>query len=374
MKILFYSTGLAAEYGGSAVSESSLAQSLSEQHHLDILVPLGRLNPEFAQEKDLNRVIEITLLDTLEALSSESHWLTRAVQECDVAHLNGHWSLIQCMLAKLCKKNDKPYVLHPRGMFFVGHRKAFLKTIFNLCFGETLARDCSAVIALSQFEVRHFAPYRILEKKIQVIPNGIPISLINPNATPVSRPYFLYLGRIEQRKNLLYLVRAFAEFLKTNPNFDLRLRGPVEKKYDQEVRAEIEKLRLQENIFLMPALYHAEKWEEIQLSQAVIYPTIEEAFGRVPFEAIATRTYCLIPEQSGSAEYLKPFLPDCVFDLDKPQTLVQSLRRISQAPKNSPALEKAFRWVEKELDWKQITAQVVQIYSKITTRDFQKAA
>lgn len=374
MKITFFSSGLAPEFGGSAESESALCRNLAEDNQVDVLCLQERHNPHFAKEKGIHRVIELTLRDAFFSDLMDSHWLGRLIHESDVVHLNGHWSITQYFIAKLCCRHGIPYIIHPRGMYFVGHRKVWQKQIYNQFFGDFIARNSSCVIALSEFESRHFAEYPISSDQIQVIPNGITLPYLKRNLTSQEKPYFLYLGRIEQRKNLLFLLEAFSSFTNTHPEFELRLRGPVETKYDLEVKNKIDELDLKEKVHLLPPLYNEAKWDEIQLAQAVLYPTVEEAFGRVPFEAVASLTYPLVPKQSGSWEYLAPFFPDTAFELGNVSSLVSALEKVSGKQKHSPELEKAFQWVKTQLDWKEIKAKVLRLYSQHVQKPLKKVA
>lgn len=365
MRIVFVSSGLSADYGGAAVSESSLIYSLSKHHQIDVFCEEKRLDPVFAKSKGIPCVIEFSTVDTFIALEQDSHWLNRMIREADCVHLNGHWRVNTYFWAKLCKKNQKPYILHPRGMSLVGQRKIYFKKLYNEVMGNYIFENASAIIALSHFETRHYANYPVDFKKVHVIPNGITIPTIKKNALKTQTPYFLYLGRLEHRKNLLFLIDAFAYFVKNKPEYRLKLRGPVEKGYNTLVKKQIESLHLEKEVEVLPPLYDESKWEEIHDSQAVIYPSVEEAFGRVPFEALASKTFTIVPKDSGSGEYLEALLPDCIFDLNNTISLTETMNNVAMKAKNSIDLERAFNWVKKELDWETISKINVELYSEV---------
>ncbi len=366
MHVVFVSSGLSADYGGSAVSESSLAFSLSKNHQVDIFCEEKRLDPDFAIKKGLSRVIEFSTLDTYIALQDDSHWLNRMIQEADCVHLNGHWRINTYFWAKLCKKNNTPYILHPRGMSLIGQRKIFFKKLYNELMGNFIFENAAAVIALSHFETRHFQFYPVLPAHVHVIPNGITVPNLKKEAASAQAPYFLYLGRLEHRKNLLFLIDAFADFVKQAPTYKLKLRGPVEKGYNTLVTRKIESLKLQKEIEILPPLYDESKWEEIYHAQAVIYPSVEEAFGRVPFEALASQTFTIVPSDSGSGEYLNALIPDCIFDLSNTKSLSHTMLVVSRKNKKSPDLELAHTWVKKELDWETISKVNLELYKEVS--------
>ena len=103
----------------------------------------------------------------------------------------------------------KFWVIHPRGMLLMGHRRVLLKRIFNLVIGSWIIKNASKVIALSRYETEQFKPHRIPPERVQIIPNGVPLE---QRGKRDPKPYFLYIGRIESRKNLIFLIQAFQKY------------------------------------------------------------------------------------------------------------------------------------------------------------------
>ena len=123
----------------------------------------------------------------------------------------------------------------------------------------------------------------------------------------VQRPYLLYTGTIEPRKNLIKLIQAYNELLKhTDHRPQLVLcggRGWL----DEEVFEQVAELRLQRMVKFtgyvddedLPALYSA--------CEAFVYPSLYEGFGLPPLEAMAcgaaviTSNTSSLPEVIGEA-------------------------------------------------------------------------
>jgi glycosyltransferase involved in cell wall biosynthesis len=121
------------------------------------------------------------------------------------------------------------------------------------------------------------------------------------------RPYLLYVGTIEPRKNLLTLIHAYDELLRETTRCpQLVLCGGRGWLYD-EVFKLVEDLKLQDQIRFtgyvddadLPALYSA--------AEAFIYPSFYEGFGLPPLEAMAcgapviTSDVSSLPEVVGKA-------------------------------------------------------------------------
>lgn len=97
-------------------------------------------------------------------------------------------------------------------------------------------------IAVSQPALEYAA--RHLPGNFKIIPNGIDLEHFNPEVEPVERfrdgkLNVLFVGRMERRKGLDYLIRAYAELKKENNNVRLIVVGPgkvLRKRYEKLVK------------------------------------------------------------------------------------------------------------------------------------------
>ncbi|MBY0372256.1 glycosyltransferase family 4 protein, partial [bacterium] len=313
MKVVVLSQALHPAYGGSAVSEASLCAKLQERHTAVVLCPAGAYDAEFGRRFGLTTVKEFQPTDVLRAWLQPTHWLNRVLDGAGVVHVNGHWRWDFILLARMAHGRGIPYLLHPRGMLWVGHRKVFLKKVFNWLLGNWVVSHASRVIALSQFERQQWAPYGLSEEKCPIIPNGIQKVATPSEQRPYALPYYLYLGRLESRKNLVFLVQAFSRYVQAGGNADLLFVGPAERGYDSEVADEIERLGLKTRARILPPAFGPERDAFLRHALAVVYPSVGEPFGRVPFETLAAGGLPIVPLESGSAEYLQRFLPGSVY-------------------------------------------------------------
>jgi glycosyltransferase involved in cell wall biosynthesis len=136
--------------------------------------------------------------------------------------------------------------------------------------------------------------------------------------------YILYVGTIEQRKNLLALVRAIHELDKTM-QVTLVVVGK-ETSYSKEVVAYVERFGLERRVVFMKSVNNALMPLIYRKAKAFIYPSIYEGFGIPIIEAlvskvpvITTRGGCF-PEAAG---------PGSVFvDPDNAEELADAIRLV----------------------------------------------
>ncbi len=181
-------------------------------------------------------------------------------------------------------------------------------------------------------------------------------------AKDVPGRFFMYLGRLESRKNLLFLVEAFAKGKTTYA--EMIIMGPVERGYDREIMARAEALGVASRVKILPPVYDQKKWGYLKHALAVIYPTVDEPFGRVPFEAVAIGGVPVIPDASGGAEYLKRFVPACVYKNQNIASLTETLDRLGQPLPQALKIQlnEAREWVRRDLDWARIAQRVLSLY------------
>lgn len=371
LKVVVISSGLAPQYGGAAISEASLCSALKDQCELTILCRKENTDPVFVKSFNLQSLIRYSPIEAFQASRQKCDWMENIIRKADIVHLNGHWKWENYFFARICRRHEVPYILHPRGMLLVGHRRKWLKRLFNLLIGKSIVHHADQIIALSQFEKNQFRPYSTAaQERVTVIPNGIPsieAAPPSPGFFPAAREgYFLYFGRIEARKNLVFLIEAFNRYISCSGQRDLVLLGPIERGYDKTIKKKIESLGMSKRVHFYPPVYDEQKWSVLRGATAVVYPAVEEPFGRVPFEAVAAGVPPLVPDASGSSEYLRSFLPHSIYKHQDAEDFVNALFTLEKKERSAATgLSEARAWVRKDLNWDKISLEVLGVYQNL---------
>jgi glycosyltransferase involved in cell wall biosynthesis len=175
-----------------------------------------------------------------------------------------------------------------------------------------MARRATAIIAPSEWTRKEIVKYLgIRPEKIRVIFEAarekmapLPLSECRSALEKhrIRPPFLLYVGTIEPRKNLLTLIKAYAELLKaTSFRPHLVLCGGRGWLCD-EVFKLVEDLKLQDQVHFtgyvddadLPAIYSA--------AEAFVYPSLYEGFGLPPLEAMACGTPVITSNASSLPE------------------------------------------------------------------------
>jgi glycosyltransferase involved in cell wall biosynthesis len=155
-------------------------------------------------------------------------------------------------------------------------------------------RRSAGVVTVSEFsasEIRRL--YRIPAEWITVAPNGVdPVFLSEASAaSSMTPPYFLAVGNLQPRKNLVTLIRAYRSLVARRPDLPERLVIVGQGFYAAaEVFAEAEGLRRSGRIAFTGYVQDEELVALLRSATAFAYPSVYEGFGLPAVEAMAVGT------------------------------------------------------------------------------------
>jgi phosphatidylinositol alpha-mannosyltransferase len=139
---------------------------------------------------------------------------------------------------------------------------------------------------------------QLTDVPIELIPNGIDLSKYEPAPkSKTKEPTIFYIGRLEKRKGVKYLLKAFAHVQKTIPEATLLIGGDGPDRERLEEYAEDLELT---NVTFLGFLSEADKLKLLQSSTVFCSPALYgESFGIVLLEAMACGTPIVAGDNSG---------------------------------------------------------------------------
>lgn len=304
--------------------------------------------------------------------------LAAAIREADLVHGYGLYDLIGPAAAFLARRQRRPYVLEPLGMYVPRARNVRVKKIYNAIFTCRMAAAAAGVVAASLAEKSDLLPL-VEACRLKVRRNGINLDeFAQLPAGETFRAHWrigpadkiiLYLGRLSPIKNLEQLVGAFHRA--QLPATRLVLAGPVEETgYVAQLKGRIAALKLQDQVTLTGSLFGMEKLAALAAADLFVLPSLSESFGNAAAEAVAARVPVLLTDTCGIAGMIHGRAGLAV-PLGE-ESLAQGLRTMMKYPESRAAAMSRLDEVRAELSWEAPILQTEAMYRDIIAQSREK--
>lgn len=205
------------------------------------------------------------------------------------------------------------------------------------------------------------------DKDVSIVPNGIDLKKYRPKPSIASTsPTILYVGRLEKRKGLIYLLRAFRELKNRLPAVRLLIagEGPEREKLDSYIEEHDLK-----DIEFLGYVEDAEKVRLMQTADLFCSPAVfGESFGIVLLEAMA----CGCPVVAGdNPGYEGVLMETGKIGLVSPRQTTDFARRLELLLTDENVRKVWKKWATqyvKQFDYVSIVDQYEEIYKKALRR------
>lgn len=211
----------------------------------------------------------------------------------DIYHAQGVWQYPTYAIADVAKAYGKPYIITPRGMLYPQDIRKSNKFFKMLSLKLRLLDDlnkAACVQVTCKEEMEHCRNLGVTSP-IAIIPN--PIEIKEYNEEKKDDIFRLgYLGRLSPRKNVESLIYAFHKLGELTKNAELLIIGGGDKKYEEFLKNEIKRLKLN-NVRFTGFLSGKEKDEAIASLSVLAMPSEFENLGNVILEGLIRGIPCI---------------------------------------------------------------------------------
>lgn len=226
------------------------------------------------------------------------NWLKYNIKNFDIVHINGIWNFPQQYAAYLCRKFNIPYIISPRGsadIRLVKKHLFILKFIYVYIYDIMNFKYASAFHYTTEKEKQ----YSIL-KKIKVpsfvVPNSVKLldlplfdtydKIPQPISKIIDSKYILFVGRLNWKKQIDILIKAFSEIKRNHPDLNLVITGPDEGNFSIKLKALAEKLNVTTYVIFTGEVTGYLLYLLYRNSILFVTPSLAENFGHTVIEAI----------------------------------------------------------------------------------------
>jgi glycosyltransferase involved in cell wall biosynthesis len=278
MKILHTISALGLSGGGPSQSVYNTVKGLREQElNVDILTYLPNENDHFISEEDY-----IIALPNKKSLFAYSPDYKRYLKNhpYDIYHTQGVWLYPTYIAAKIACKQNKPYLITPRGMLYphaLNYSKIKKKLFLKLFLLNDLNK-ATTVHATCMEEMQHIRNLGI-KSPIAVIPNPVVIEQETLYTLGQNNKIIGFVGRLHSIKNIESLIAAFNKI--DHGSYELVIVGNGDLIYTNSLKEQAGT-----NIRFVGFLDGEKKKEVISSFSYLVLPSHSENFGMVVPEAL----------------------------------------------------------------------------------------
>jgi len=232
------------------------------------------------------------------------------------------------------------------------------------------ARKASSIIVPSEAtkkDLMHF--FNCSAEKIHVIPHGSDFKPKKFHADFDTKAleqlglrradnFFLFIGRLESKKNLVRLIEAFAKFHETFKNFKLILAGRRGTGFSRILKT-VQKLKLTDCVFMPGYILENEKHVLLKYCNAFVFPSLYEGFGFPILEAfsyqkpVITSPAASIPEVAEDAAILVD-----PYDIN---SIAEGMKKIVTDPKIKEKLLAKEEQQLKKFNWEVAVLKTIKV-------------
>lgn len=365
----------AVRYGGPIRSVHYLAAALVERGHEVNVFTSTMDGPDDVQVPHGTPVIldgvkvsyfPVPLLRRLCWCPSMWRALEDAVRGIDVMHLHSVFLWPTWAAARIAVSADLPYVMSPRGMLgetVIRGKSRLVKSAWIRLIEERNLRHAGAVHVTSEVEAAELAALDLTVPKVECIPNGVSGPTGSDQGEDesrfgITRPYALFLSRIDWKKGLDRLIESWRWI----PKLTLVIAGNDENGYRKKMEDLVGLHQLGDRIMFVGPVGDTQKWALYAKAMMFVLPSYSENFGNVVAEAMIMGCPVVVTPEVG----LAPLVSACgagVVTHGDPANLAAVIRELQQDEVRRRLMGDRGRLAaRRHLSWESVAGHMEQLY------------
>jgi glycosyltransferase involved in cell wall biosynthesis len=308
MRILHAIPSLAVRHGGPPKAVTELCRELARRGEEVAIYTTnidgrGRLHVPFNRPLRMADHLEVryfrVVLPGLFGFSPDfARTLRATIKDYDIVHIHSLYRFTSTVAARYSRDTGVPYIVRPHGtldpFIFCRHRR--MKWIYEAMF-ERRNLEAASAVHFTAVEEMKLAQSSGIRFRGVVVPLGVNVDPGGKerNAEGLNqrwpetrgRKTILYLGRLNFKKGLDILVKAFGKVARTGDDVHLLIAGPDDEGYGHKVARWLSAEGVLDRTTFTGMLVGRDKMIALQGADAFVLSSYSENFGIAVVEAMA---------------------------------------------------------------------------------------
>lgn len=223
------------------------------------------------------------------------HWLNWNVRRFDVVEIHNLFSFVPLYTARACQRADVPYIVRPHGSLEPVdlQKHALIKRPYGMAVVRNILSRAERVLVATQQEAERLNTFGATPRV-----DVVPLPVYGPNVSgdrqdfrgtygiPEDALVVLFMGRIDQKKGLQFLVPALASLKKDFPNVWFAVVGSSSNSTAVDLEALLKEHQMEDWTVRSGFLSGAAKQAAFAASDIFALPSLNENFGIAVVEAL----------------------------------------------------------------------------------------
>ena len=265
--------------------------------------PACRLGPDAPLEANgAKRIYFRKWFDFYKVAPAMLPWLWRNVRAFDVLHIHSLFSFASVAAGLIASGRGVPYIIRPLGTlshYGLTQRRPWLKRLSLALLERRILGRAAAVHFTSEAEWEEAKlmnlPLRgvVIPLGVQAKPRGDAQLLLRDYPALVHGQVVLYLSRLDPKKNIEGLLRAFVAVRSQRGDVMLVVAGGGQPEYTRSLKKLAQSLGLEPNVVWLGHVGGARKAAAFAAAQVFVLPSLSENFGVAGVEAMLAGVPCI---------------------------------------------------------------------------------
>jgi glycosyltransferase involved in cell wall biosynthesis len=388
MKILHVIANLAPRYGGPSKACWEMARAVAQLGHE---VSIYTTNQDGPVELDvtLDRPV---YRDGVEIryfpIQPPRFWgtslplalgLRQKIPASDLVHIHSLYLFHNLVAGYYCRRYHIPYLMRPHGTLdpFIHRRHRFRKVLMEHLFENRNIRQAAALHFTTAEEAQLAAPFTFQTPGV-VVPLGIdfdefaklpkPGQFRNRHPEIGDKHIILFFGRINFKKGLDILAKAFGRVARCRDDVHLVIAGPDNDGWGTQVRTWLASEGVLARTTFTGMLLGPEKLAVLRDASIFVLPSYSENFGLAVIEAMAAGLPVIISDQVNIWREVQAGQAGRVIPCDAAALADQLLDLLDHSNDTAAMAQRGKTLVQERFQWPRIGQSLVDAYARIIDR------
>lgn len=295
-------------------------------------------------------------------------YVFKQVKHYDVVHITAVWNFPVLATALSCIWHKKPYVLSPRGTLYpetINHRSGRFKKIYYKFIAGMPVKKANLLHFTSKDESERVMSSLNLKNKYITLYNGIPFPEITIQESITKGPYLLFIGRIDKKKGLDILIKAYSKFIVLFPEYTLIIAGPDNEGYLSKLKELCIENNVEKYVKFTGEVEGNQKWNLYYHAKLFILSSYSENFGMTVGESMLLKCPVIISDQVGLSEAIEQQDAGWVCKTNTDSLLSKMIEAMQSESIRKEKAERAYVYAKEQFDIKSIASKFVSAYSTL---------